>query len=79
MKEHPEQLQKSKKDWLLNILTRYVAEGYKPKDHIKYKLIQLDNESMVIVDLDIKNKGVKLPNSKPKMKVILKDNIIDLA
>ena len=55
-----------------NALKRYKDMGLKPDDNIEYKLIELERESMIIVDLDIKRKGVRIPASGPKMKVFQK-------
>jgi hypothetical protein len=51
-------------------LERYVIERLKPRDTIEYKLVETERESMFIVDLDIKRKGIPVPASGPKMKVI---------
>jgi len=42
-------------------------EDLKPKDDIRYKLTEINDERMIIVDLDIKKKGAVLPASDPKM------------
>ena len=52
-------------------LKRYKMEGLKPDDNIDYKLIEAKGERIMIIDLDIKRKGVPLPASGPKMKLIL--------
>jgi tetratricopeptide (TPR) repeat protein/predicted amidohydrolase len=51
-------------------LERYVIERLKPKDSIEYKLVETQKESMLIVDLDIKRKGIPVPASGPKMKAV---------
>jgi hypothetical protein len=56
-------------------LERYKSEGYKPDDVIEYKLIEKEGENIMIVDLDIKRKGVPVPASGPKMKVVLTEEI----
>lgn len=49
-------------------LERYKSDGYRPTEAmIKYKLIEAMGEMMVIVDLDIKRKGVSVPASGGKM------------
>jgi len=50
-----------------NALKRYEMEGLKPKDDIRYKLTEINDEGMIIVDLDIKKKGAILPASDAKM------------
>ena len=39
---------------------------------INYKLIEVDEEGIIVIDLDIKRKGVPVPASGPKMKVLQK-------
>jgi predicted amidohydrolase len=52
-------------------LEGYEDDGYKQtEDRIKYKLIEALGEMMVIVDLDIKRKGVPVPASGDKMNPI---------
>ena len=53
-------------------LNRYKMDKLKPDDPIEYKLIETDRESIILVDLDIKRKGVPVPASGPKMKVLQK-------
>ncbi|MGD2072199.1 MAG: tetratricopeptide repeat protein, partial [Candidatus Thorarchaeota archaeon] len=53
-------------------LKRYKDTGLKPDDDIQYKLIEPQEESMIIVDLDIKRKGVPVPASGPKMQRVQK-------
>ena len=50
-------------------LERYKTMRLKPDDSITYKLIESKKESITIVDLDIKRKGVPVPAKGPKMKV----------
>jgi hypothetical protein len=50
-------------------LERYKTMRLKPDDSITYKLIESKKESIIIVDLDIKRKGVPVPAKGPKMKV----------
>jgi tetratricopeptide (TPR) repeat protein/predicted amidohydrolase len=49
-------------------LMRYKMEQLKPEDDIEYKLIEAKNESMIIVDLDIRRKGPPVPARDFKMK-----------
>jgi tetratricopeptide (TPR) repeat protein len=53
-------------------VTRYKNLHLRLNDTIEYKLVELDTESIIIVDLDIKRKGVPVPASGPKMKVLKK-------
>ena len=53
-------------------LQRYRNIGLKTDDTIEYTLIEPQGESMIIVDLDIKRKGVPVPASGPKMRVFQK-------
>lgn len=39
---------------------------------VEYKLIEPKRESIVVVDLDIKRKGITIPASGPKMSVVQK-------
>ena len=49
-------------------LKRYQNEGWKPKDEIKYKLLEAKGESVIVADLDIKTKGVRVPPRDFKMR-----------
>jgi radical SAM superfamily enzyme YgiQ (UPF0313 family) len=51
-------------------LERYKIEGYRPRDDIEYKLIEPRGEMMIIVELDIRRKGVPTPASGSKMNPI---------
>ena len=52
-------------------LQRYKNDGYRrPSDELKYNLIEAKGEMMIIVDLDIKRKGVPVPGSGYKMNPI---------
>ncbi len=51
-------------------LQRYTMDRLKPEDTIEYKLVETQEESMIIVDLDIKRKGIPVPASGLKMKVL---------
>jgi tetratricopeptide (TPR) repeat protein len=48
-------------------LKRYQDENLKPKDEIKYKLIEANGERIIIADLDIETKGVPVPARECKM------------
>jgi hypothetical protein len=51
-------------------LQRYKQMGLTPDDSIEYKLIDSKKEKMIIIDPDIKRKGVFIQASGPKMKVV---------
>ena len=52
-------------------LERYALEGLKhKKDKVKYKLFETKEECIVIVDLDLNRKGVPIPPTGPKLKLI---------
>ena len=48
-------------------LQRYTNDGYRASDEIEYKLIEAKGEMMIIIDLDIKRRGVPVPASGYKM------------
>lgn len=53
-------------------VARYKDLGLLSKNVSEYKLIETDKESIIVIDLDIKRKGVPVPATGPKMKVLQK-------